>query len=360
MNAAREAQELVIGAVGRGDVAAAREAQELVIGARGRRRRSARREAAVRRRRFVALVVIVVVVAIVALLIVDVVRAGAATSPGAGAALASIGAASVGSIQIDPSVANDEATVSDSYRSHDLRFVNGVATASSYLVGTALVSETDVSLSDVSLLGGVVKADAVELVATADAGRASADADSSHSYVSGLEVDGKPVAADAGPFSLPGVGTLTILDATVAQSGPSPSAVVTGLTITLDQQLGDLAAGSVIVVGRAAASSDATTAAQLPDWPPHRRDPPPCRRRCPRLRRHRGPPKRRAEAASQGRAEAASPHRAAASLRRVAAVRVRRRLRAAASPTVRCRRRPSRPRPSWTGFPAPCSLCVDR
>ena len=45
------------------------------------------------------------------------------------------------------------------------------------VVGSALVSESDVSLSRVSLLDGVVKADSIELVATADAGPSSADAD---------------------------------------------------------------------------------------------------------------------------------------------------------------------------------------
>ena len=239
------------------------EAHELVSRARGRRRRSARREAAIRRRRFVALAVTVVLVAIGALLIVDAVRADGAASPGAGAALASIGGASVGSIQVDPSVTSNQATVDDSYRSQDLRFESGVATVSSSLIGTALVSETDVSLSDVSLLGGVVKAGSVQLVVTADAGRTSADADSSHSYVEGLEVNGRPVAADAGPVTLPGVGTLTILDAAVDQTHPSPSAVVTGLKLTLDQQVGDLASGTVIVAGQAAVSSDASTAAQL-------------------------------------------------------------------------------------------------
>ncbi len=236
------------------------EAHELV--SRGRRRRSARREAAIRRRRFVALAVAVVLVAIGALLVVDAVRA-AATPLGAGAALASIGGASFGNIRVDPSVTSNQATVDDSYRSQDLRFAGGVATVSSYLVGTALVSETDVSLSDVSLLGGVVKAASVELVVTADAGRSSADADSSHSYVSGLKVNGQPVTGGAGPVTLPGVGTLTILDATVDASRPSPSAVVTGLKLTLDEQVGDLAPGTVVVAGQASVSSDASTAARL-------------------------------------------------------------------------------------------------
>ena len=39
-----------------------------------------------------------------------------------------------------------------------------------------------------SLLGGVVKADSIELVATADAGPSSADAGAGGSFVNGLEV----------------------------------------------------------------------------------------------------------------------------------------------------------------------------
>ncbi len=217
----------------------------------------------VRRRRLVALAVVAVTVAIVALLAAAAARAGAASSPGAGAVFAWSAGDSVGGIRIDPSVGNDEATANDSSRSRDLRFDDGVATVSSFLVGTALVSEADVSLSDVSLLGGIVKADAVELVATASAGRASAAAESAHSFVSGLRVNGQPVTADPGQIQLPGVGTLTILDTTVDQSRPSPSAVVTGLEIVLDQQVGDLPAGTVVDVGRAAAASDAGVARQL-------------------------------------------------------------------------------------------------
>ncbi len=78
-----------------------------------------------------------------------------------------------------------------------LRFADGIATVSSSMTGAALVSEADVSLSDVSLLGGVVKADSVELVATAGAGPSSADADAGESYVNGLEVSGQPVSGEA-------------------------------------------------------------------------------------------------------------------------------------------------------------------
>ena len=230
---------------------------------RRRPRRSARREAQIRRRRFVALTVAVVTVAIVALLATSATRAGAAPTPGASAVLASLAGESVGSIRIDPSVASDEATVNGSHRSRDLRFDDGVATVSSFLVGTALVSETDVSLSDVNLLDGIVKADSVELVATASAGRASAAAESAHSFISGLRVNGQPVAADPGQVQIPGVGTLAILDATIDQSRPSPSTVVTGLEIVLDHQVGDLAAGSVVVCWQADKASIIRTTAEI-------------------------------------------------------------------------------------------------
>ncbi len=202
-------------------------------------------------------------VSTVVLLAAGALRAGAAPAPGAGATLASIAGDGVGVIFDAPSVTPNDATATRSLKSADLSFTNSVATVDSYVVGTALVSESSVSLSDVSLLGGVVKAASVELVATADAGPSSADAAVGEDFVTGLEVAGQPVADQTGPIPVPGVGTLTVLDSTVDQSSPSPSAVVTGLVLTLDQQVGDLAAGSVILVGRAAASSDSATAQQL-------------------------------------------------------------------------------------------------
>jgi murein DD-endopeptidase MepM/ murein hydrolase activator NlpD len=229
----------------------------------GRRRRSARREAQIRRRRFVALVIVVVVVATVVLLASGALRAGAAARPGAGALLGSVAGDGTGAVFNDPSLTPDDASVSAAHTTADLNFSDGVATVRSSEIGTALVSESDVSLDDVSLLGGVVTADSVELVATADAGPSSADAGADDSVVNGLEVNGQPVSDQAGVIAVPDVGTLTVLGQTVDQSRPAPSAVVIGLELALDQQVGDLAAGSVIVVGRATAVSDSATARHL-------------------------------------------------------------------------------------------------
>lgn len=235
----------------------------------GRRRRSARREAQIRRRRFVALVCVTLIVAAAVVLAAGALRAGAATPAGAaapcgaGALLSSLAGSDTGDIFNDPSVSADDATVSGSRTSVELSFSDGLATVRSSLVGEALSSESDVSLSDVSLLGGVVTADSVELVATADAGPSSADASTDGSYVNGLKIKGQPATAGTGDISIPGVGTLTVLGQTVDQGSPAPSAVVAGLELTLDQRVGSLAAGSVIVVGRATAASDSRTAAAL-------------------------------------------------------------------------------------------------
>ena len=192
-------------------------------------------------------------------------RAGAATPPGAGATLASIAGTTIGDVFDQPSVTANDATASGGRRSPDLAFRDGAASVSSTLVGSALHSESDVSLSDVSLLGGVVTAAAVELVATADAGAHSADAGTDGSYVNGLSVAGQPVSDDelSGPITVPDVGTLTVLSATVDASAPSPSATVTGLALVLDQQVDGLPAGSVVTVGSAVASADAATAGEL-------------------------------------------------------------------------------------------------
>ena len=164
-----------------------------------------------------------------------------------------------------PSVTANDATASGDRSSSDLTFSDGEASVASTLVGSALHSESDVSLSHVSLVDGAVTARAVELVATADAGAHSADAGTDGSYVTGLVVDGRPVSDQelAGPIPVPNVGTLTVLAATVVASAPAPSATITGLTLVLGQQVGDLPAGSVVTVGRAVASADAATAAEL-------------------------------------------------------------------------------------------------
>jgi murein DD-endopeptidase MepM/ murein hydrolase activator NlpD len=234
-----------------------------------RRRRTAQREAQIRGRRFVALVFVALVSAAAVVLVAGALRAGAATpsgaatSSGAGALLSSLAGTGVGDIFDDPSVAADDATVNGSRKSADLSFSDGTATVRSSLVGDALSSESDVSLSDVSLLGGLVTARSVELVATADAGPSSADASAVGSYVVGLKIKGQPVAAGPGDLPIPGVGTLTVLSETVDPTAPAPRAVVGGLELTLDQPVGDLAAGSVIVVGRATAAADSDTAAAL-------------------------------------------------------------------------------------------------
>jgi len=248
--------------VGHAAQARARAQGDVLQVVRGRRRRSARREAQVRRRRFVALVVMVLAV-IVALLVSGAVQARATAAPGAGALLASVAGDPVGGIFNAPSVAMDDASVSDSRASSDLRFSDGLATVRSSLIGAALVSESDVSLSRVDLLGGVVTADSVEVVATADAGPASAGAGLGECFVNGLEVNGKPVTDTSEPIEIPGVGTLTVLASTTEPGAPSPSAVVTGLTLTLDEPVGDLPAGAVIVAGSAVASADAATAHRL-------------------------------------------------------------------------------------------------
>jgi len=248
--------------VGSGAEAGARAESDVLRVASGRRRRRARRQAQVRRRRFVALVVSVCAI-IVALLVSGAIQARAASPPGAGAVLASVAGDAVGDIFNTPSVTADDASVSNSQTSSCLRFSDGLATVRSSLIGTALVSESDVSLSHVDLLGGVVTADSIELVATADAGPASAEAGVGACFVNGLAVEGKPVADESGPIVVPGVGTLTVLESAVDQGEASPSASVSGLALTLDEPVGDLPAGTAIVVGRAVASADASTARRL-------------------------------------------------------------------------------------------------
>ena len=329
-----------------------------------RRRRRVQRAAQSRSRRRVALFLAALVLASAAVLAAGALRAGAATPPGAatpsgaGALLSSLAGVGVGDIFDDPSVGADDATVCGARKSADLSFTDGFATVRSSLIGVALSCESDVSVSDVSLLGGVVTADSVELVATADAGPSTADAGADGTYVSGLKINGRPVAAGPGDISIPGVGTLTVLSQAVDQSWPAPSAVVGGLELTLDQPVDGLAAGSVIVVGRATAAADSAAAAALVALAAKQLGPTPLPAPLPTptaaAKSHHGAAAGGNSSSSGGKSSSSGGNSSssAAARRAQAATRTP----AAASPTARWRRRRRPPRRSSRAFRAPCSL----
>ena len=109
-----------------------------------------------------------------------------------------------------------------------LAYTTGTASASSFLQGKSLVSQGQASLSGVSLLGGVVTADSVTVVAHAVQTRSGGTADVQGSAVVGLQVNGEPVDVSASPIQIPDVGTLTVLptatDSAATRAAPRSSA----------------------------------------------------------------------------------------------------------------------------------------
>jgi murein DD-endopeptidase MepM/ murein hydrolase activator NlpD len=221
-------------------------AQRLAHDARHTRRRH--------RRRTRLLPLAILVAAAVTLGVV----AGAGGSPGSGASasLAIVGAQQTGAVEVTAAATDNTSSSTAVGSDPGLIFTKGTASASSFLQGKSLVSQGQASLSDVSLLGGVVTADSVIVVAHAALGRDRDSADVQGSAVVGLRVNGEPVDASAAPIEIPDVGTLTALPAATDSGGDSSSAQVIGLRLQLSNAWQDLPAGTVLVVGDATARAD--------------------------------------------------------------------------------------------------------
>ncbi len=218
-----------------------------------------------------------------------------------------------------------------------LVFTTGTASASSFLQGKSLVSQGQASLSDVSLLGGVVTADSVVVVAHAVLGRSGGTADVQGSAVVGLQVNGEPVDASAAPIEIRGVGTLTVLPAATDSGGDSSSAEILGLRLQLSADWQDLPAGTVLVVGDATARADSAALDTL--LPPPKPTP------SPTPTKPKPSPTATPKPTHTQHAAAISPAR-----------RKGRRRCSRQRPTTPCRL-PSCPRASSSASPAPCSPC---
>ena len=160
-----------------------------------------------------------------------------------------------GHLWASPSVSDNSASAVTSLRKAPVDFAHGSASTASFLVGTGLVSHADATLTNVSLLHGLVTADEISVVADAGVGRESADAGTAGSAVQGLAVNGTPVDPASSPIVIPSVGTLTVLQTAVTTTSPSPMAEVTGLRLRLSQARDGLQAGAVLIVGQARAQA---------------------------------------------------------------------------------------------------------
>jgi murein DD-endopeptidase MepM/ murein hydrolase activator NlpD len=223
-----------------------------------RRRRMAR--AASRRRgrlRLAALVLAIVCVTASAILAA---RAASLPAPYARAALASVGGTLTGSVAVIASRSDNAETATASAAAPAVTWDVGRTDVSSTVTDGALNSIATASFTNVSLLDGRITATSIELVADAASTRTDQSGGVFVSRVEGLAVDGQPVALDALPLTIAGLGTLYALESREASEGLALEEEVSGLRLHLTDQWKALPEGSDIVVGMAAACADRATA----------------------------------------------------------------------------------------------------
>ncbi len=134
--------------------------------------------------------------------------------------------------------------------------VSQQATAFGGTIGAALVTKTTSTISDISLLGGLIKADALSAVAQVSRTGNISTSSAPGSGLTGLTVAGVPVPASAAPnlkLSVPGVGYVIANEQTMSGS-PEGKMEVIGLDVNVTQaNLLGLPVGMRLVLGHAVA-----------------------------------------------------------------------------------------------------------
>ncbi len=138
-----------------------------------------------------------------------------------------------------------------------------------------LTSTAAVTLDDVNLLGGLVKAGSVQLLAEAAATRKLVDGETQESQVEDLTVDGKAVALSDLPLTIDGVGTLSAPQATTRTTDDGIEVQMAGLTLVLSQDWHGLEAGATVTAGELAVCADEDTAASMIPLPKPTSEPSP-------------------------------------------------------------------------------------
>jgi murein DD-endopeptidase MepM/ murein hydrolase activator NlpD len=190
-------------------------------------------------------------------------RALSLPAPYARASLAVVDGTTRGSVAVMASRIDNEQTANAGGAAGTATWDQGEATVSSTVADGALISTATVTLTHLSLLGGRVTADSMDLVADAAATKSAESGGVNVSRITGLQVDGQAVPLDSLPLTIDGVGTLTALETREADDGTGLEAEVTGLRLHLTSAWRGLAEGADIVVGSAAACADETAAAHL-------------------------------------------------------------------------------------------------
>jgi murein DD-endopeptidase MepM/ murein hydrolase activator NlpD len=183
------------------------------------------------------------------------------SSAGAQAAVATLGGQAYRGVAVSAATNPNTAPAETGAQPAGVDVASGTATCSSNVVDRTLVSKAGVTASGVSLLGGIVTADSVQVSATASALDGNAQASAGGSAVSGVHVAGVDDASipAQGDVAVPGVGTLTILGVRSEGSGGEASAVVVGLALTLASDTDGVPAGTTIEVGSLSVRADQAT-----------------------------------------------------------------------------------------------------
>ena len=175
------------------------------------------------------------------------------------------GTQSCGAVAVTAAADKNPATAQAGSLPAGVSVTGSTASVSSFVVDRTLTSTAVASATGVSLLDGVVTADTVDVTATASVVGGDAQASTGDSAVTGLHVAG---VADAdlpsqGAVTVPGVGTLTILDERPQSGGGEASVRSVGLELVLDTTTDGVPAGTTIVVGSLEVRADQTSLDEL-------------------------------------------------------------------------------------------------
>ena len=201
-----------------------------------------------------------------AALLITLVLAGAAYAmpdPYARAFLADIDGRILGRAVVTVSRQDNTTVVRTDSKDEVASWRSGRAYAFSSPFDGRLTSTAAVTLNDVSLLGGLVKAGSVQLLAEAAATRELLDGETQVSQVEDLTVDGKAVALGDLPLTIDGVGILNAPQATTRTTDGGIEVQMTGLTLVLSQDWHGLEAGATVTAGELAVCADEDTAAAM-------------------------------------------------------------------------------------------------
>jgi murein DD-endopeptidase MepM/ murein hydrolase activator NlpD len=190
--------------------------------------------------------------------------AAGSTDAGSQAAVVVVGIQSYGTVAVAAAATvNTTTAAADSLPAGVA--LTGSTQVSSSVADRTLTSTATTTASGVDLLGGIVTAASVNVTATASVAGGDAQASTGDSAVSGLHVAG---VADAdlpsqGSVTVPGVGTLTILDERPQSGGGEASVRSVGLQLVVATATDGVPAGTTITIGSVEVRADQASLDEL-------------------------------------------------------------------------------------------------